>query len=178
MGADLKPEPSPTAMCATEPPSAAPSELSGLAFLEAVRDGRHPPAAMAKTLHFRLTEVAPGRVVFRGTAGAHVYNLFGTVHGGWAGSLLDSCMGCAIHSTLPAGVGYTTLEYKATLVRAITVETGEVEAEGRIVRVGRRVGIAEGWLRDPAGDVLAHGTTTCLILVRREDGARPLELGP
>jgi uncharacterized protein (TIGR00369 family) len=137
--------------------------MSGLEFMTAIAEGKLPAAPMAKTMGVRISEISEGRSVFRGTPTIEVYNPIGSVHGGWAGALLDSCMGCAIHTTLPAGMGYTTLEYKVNLVRGMTVKTGEVEAVGTIVSSGNRVGVAEGTIRDAKGNVLAHGTTTCLI---------------
>jgi uncharacterized protein (TIGR00369 family) len=104
-----------------------------------------------------------GRAVFQGTPEFKHYNPLGTVHGGYAATLLDSCMGCCVHSTLPVGMGYTTLEFKVTLIRAITAETGTVTAEGRILNAGRRAATAEGRLTDAKGRPLAHGTTTCLV---------------
>ena len=112
---------------------------------------------------FLLTEVAEGRALFRGEPGFEHYNPIGSVHGGWAATLLDSCMGCAVQSTLPQGSGYTTLEFKINLVRGMTDKTGPVEAEGTIVQSGRRVGVAEGRITDGEGRLLAFGTTTCLI---------------
>jgi uncharacterized protein (TIGR00369 family) len=138
--------------------------MSGLEFLTAIKEGRLPAAPMAETLNFYLSEVDEGRVVFRGTPVFAHYNPIGSVHGGWAATLLDSCMACALQSTLPKGTGYTTLEFKVNLVRPITEETGPVEAEGKVVQAGRRVGVAEGWLRDGAGKLLATGSTTCIIL--------------
>lgn len=126
--------------------------------------GRIAGPPMARTLGFELTEIEHGRALFTGVPSAEYHNPLGSVHGGWAATLLDSCMACAVHSSLPAGVGYTTLEFKVDLIRAITVETGEVRAEGRVTRVGRRVGLAEGALRDASGELLAKGTTTCLII--------------
>lgn len=138
--------------------------LSGLEFLAAIRDGHLPAAPITRTLDFELIEVAEGRALFRGTPGFAHYNPIGSVHGGWAATLLDSCMACAVQSTLPKGSGYTTLEFKINLVRAITGDTGPVAAEGTVVQAGRRIGVAEGRLTDGAGRLLAHGTTTCLIL--------------
>ncbi|MDX1594727.1 MAG: PaaI family thioesterase [Gammaproteobacteria bacterium] len=137
--------------------------LSGHDFLVAIRDGELPAPPMARTLGFQLAEVETGRVVFRATPSLDYYNPLGAVHGGWPATLLDSCMGCAVHSTLPAGTGYTTLEFKIDILRPITEATGPVAAEGRVVRVGRRVGVAEGALTDGAGRVLARGSTTCLV---------------
>lgn len=139
-------------------------KLTGLEFLRAMIDGCIDGPPMARTLGFDLTEVEHGRALFTGTPCADYYNPLGSVHGGWAATLLDSCMACAVHTTLPAGVGYTTLEFKIDLIRPITVKTGDVSAEGQVIRVGKRVGLAEGTLRDGNGEILAKGTTTCLII--------------
>lgn len=138
--------------------------MSGLEFLQAIRDGRLPGPPIADLLAFRLIEAEEGRAVFAGLPQRMHYNPIGTVHGGYAATLLDSCMACAVQSTLPAGTGYTTLEIKVNLVRAITAETGEVRAEGRILTTGRRVATSEGKLTDASGQLLAHGTTTCLVV--------------
>ncbi len=138
--------------------------MSGLEFLRAIAAGDLPQPPITATMDFRLVEVAEGRAVFRGRPAEFHYNPLGTVHGGFAGTLLDSVLGCAIHTTLPAGVLYTTLEYKVSLVRPITAETGEIVAEGRVVHPGRRVATAEGRLVDEAGRLSAHGTTTCLVM--------------
>ena len=135
----------------------------GLDLLRGIIDGRYPIPPIAELLGFHLAEVDFGRAVFRSTPEFKHYNPLGTVHGGYAATLLDSCMGCAIHSTLPVGVGYTTLEFKVTLIRAITDETGVVTAEGHILNSGRRAASAEGRLTDAKGRLLAHGTTTCLV---------------
>ena len=112
---------------------------------------------------FGLVEVESGRAVFAGTPALRHYNPLGTVHGGYAATLLDSCMGCAVHTALPKGTGYTTLEFKVSLVRPITADTGPVRAEGKLVSGGRRVATAEGRLTDSSGRLLAHATTTCLV---------------
>ncbi len=138
-------------------------EMSGLAFLSAIRDGRLPAPPIAGTLGFALAEVESGRALFRGTPSFAHYNPFGTVHGGWTATLLDSCMACAVQSALPQGNACTTLEFKINIVRPITGDTGPVVAEGKVVQVGRRVGVAEGRLTDGTGRLLAHGTTTCLV---------------
>lgn len=139
--------------------------LTGLEFMRAVRDGRLPAAPIARTLGFRLTEVEDGRAVFRGSARFEVYNPLGGAHGGWYGTLLDSCMACAIHTRLPAGRTYTTLEYKVNLLRAAREELGEMLAIGEAVHVGRRTATAEGRIVGAAdGKVYATGTTTCLVL--------------
>jgi uncharacterized protein (TIGR00369 family) len=136
---------------------------SGLEFLRGIMDGRYPAPPIADLLGFSLTEVDFGRAVFQSTPEFKHYNPLGRVHGGYAATLLDSCMGCSVHSTLPVGVGYTTLEFKVTLIRAITDDTGPVTAEGRILNAGRRAATAEGRLTDAKGRLLAHGTTTCLV---------------
>ena len=138
--------------------------LSGLEFLKRICDGRLPQTPIADTLGFRMTEVKDGFTAFEGKPSYSFYNPLGTVHGGWYGTLIDSCMGCAVHATLEPGAGYTTMEYSVNLVRAIVEETGLVRAEGRIVHRGRRVATAEGKLLDGDGNLLAHGTTTCLII--------------
>jgi uncharacterized protein (TIGR00369 family) len=137
--------------------------LSGLELLTEMMAGRLPGPPIMQTLDFRLTEVENGRAVFEGTPALKHYNPLGTVHGGYAATLLDSCMGCAVHSTLPKGSSYTTLEFKVNLIRAITAETGPVRAEGRIINSGRRVATSEGRLTDTKGRLYAHATTTCLV---------------
>lgn len=136
---------------------------SGLEFLRGIIDGKYPVPPIADLIGFSLTEVDFGRVVFESTPEFKHYNPLGIVHGGYAATLLDSCMGCCVHSTLPVGVGYTTLEFKVTFMRAITPETGPVKAEGRILNAGRRAATAEGRLTDAKGRLLAHATTTCLV---------------
>ncbi len=136
----------------------------GLEFLEAIRDGDLPPAPIQHLLGFTLSEVEEGRVVFSAEPGEQHYNPIGVVHGGLAATLLDSAMGACVHSTLGDGQGYTTLETKFNLVRAVTAETGTIAAEGRVVNRGRQVATAEGYLRDSGGKLLAHGTSTCLVI--------------
>jgi len=138
--------------------------MPGLDFLVAIRDEELPPAPIQRLLDFTLTEVEEGRVVFTAEPGEQHYNPIGVVHGGLAATLLDSAMGASVHSTLPEGQGYTTLETKFNLVRAITADTGPIQAEGRVVNRGRQVATAEGYLRNGAGKLLAHGTSTCLII--------------
>ena len=137
--------------------------MSGLELLKEMIAGRLPGPPIMQTLDFRLTTIEQGRAVFEGTPQMMHYNPLGTVHGGYAATLLNSCMGCAVHSTLPKGVSYTTLEFKVSLIRAITAETGPVRAEGLIITSGRRVATSEGKLTDGKGRLLAHATTTCLI---------------
>lgn len=137
--------------------------LSGLEFMRGIMEGRFPPPPIAAALKFGLLEVEHGRAVFEGVPDFDFYNPIGVVHGGYAATLLDSCMGCAVHAALPAGQAYTTLEFKINFVRAITDQTGRVRAEGRVIHPGNRAATAEGHIRDARGKLLAHGTTTCLI---------------
>lgn len=145
------------------PPRETLRSMSGLDFLTAILEGRLPTPPMAETLQFRLAKVEHGAVTFRGQPGPAFYNPIGTVHGGFAATLLDSCMACAVHSTLPIGTGYTTLEIKVNLVRPITEATGAVDAAGKVIHVGRTTATAEGRLTDAQGKLLAHGTTTCAV---------------
>ena len=138
--------------------------MAGLEYLRAMIAGQLPAPPFAQTVGFNLVEADDGRAVFEIEPMEYHYNPSGAVHGGVACTLLDSAMGCAVHTTLPAGVGYTTVELKVNLVRAITVRTGQLLAEGRIIHRGNRVATAEGFLRGPDGKLYAHGTTTCMIL--------------
>jgi len=146
--------------------------MGGAALIEAWRDGRIPPPPICGVLDFRLAEAALGSVVFAGQPSRKFFNPIGTVHGGWIGTLLDSCMGCAVHTTLAPGEGYTTVEFKVNFIRGVTERTGEVRAEGRVTSRGRRIATSEGRLVDAKGTVLALGTTTCLI-IPMDDQASP-----
>lgn len=137
--------------------------MSGREMLEGIVAGTYPQPPMAEIMGMRLSSVGDGTATFEGTPALQHYNPLGTVHGGFAATLLDSCMACAVQTQLAVGVGYTTIEFKVTLVRPITVDTGPVLATGTVVNVGRRVGVADGKLTDQAGKILAHGTTSCLI---------------
>ena len=137
--------------------------LDGLALFQGLMGGRFPAPPITRVLGFKLAEVEFGRVVFTYTPVFDHYNPLGTVHGGIAATLLDSVMGCSIHTTLKAGIGYTTVEIKVNYVRAMTDKTGPVKVEGRTINVGSRIATAEGKVYDSAGKLLAHGTTTCLI---------------
>ena len=139
------------------------SDMTGLETLIAIADGRIDHPSMAHTLGFRLTDVAEGRAVISGTTGPDYCNPNGTIHGAWPAALLDSCMGSAVHSMLPAGAGFTIVEFKIDFVRPITVKTGDVRAEGTVVKVGKQIGLADGVMVDSSGKVLAKGSTTCLI---------------
>src|SRR5262245_2181461 len=141
-------------------------EMSGLEFVQALANGALPLNMMAQTLSYDIAAAESGRVVVTALpTGAHL-NPAGTVHGGLAATLLDSCMGLAIQSTLEKGIAQTTIEFKISLVRPITPETGAIKAEGIVLNCGRRIGIAEGRVTDAKGRLLAHGTTTCLIFPR------------
>ena len=138
-------------------------QMSGLEFVQGLASGALPLNTIARTLGYDVAEAESGRVVITLVPTDAHLNPAGTVHGGLTATLLDSCMGLAIQSTLDRGVSQTTLEFKISLVRPITPETGEVRAEGKVLSCGRRVGTAEGRLMDGKGRLLAHGTTTCLI---------------
>jgi uncharacterized protein (TIGR00369 family) len=150
-----------------EDPFAVPKAAAGRSGLELLRDvfsGKLPPPPIAATMGFVGVEVGEGRAVFEGDPGEHLYNPIGSVHGGFAMALLDSAMGCAIHTTLQPGERYTTLEVKTNFVRPITVDTGRVRCEGVVIHRGGTVATAEGKLfAIDSGKLLAHGTTTCLI---------------
>lgn len=140
-------------------------ELSGIDYLRAIRDGELPPPPIAALMGFAPVEVEEGRVVFAAEPGEFHYNPIGVVHGGLAATLLDSAMGCAVQSVLPAGVAYTTLEVKLNYVRAMTRDTGRVLAEASVLHRGGRVATAEGRVHaEDTGKLLAHATTTCLVL--------------
>jgi uncharacterized protein (TIGR00369 family) len=136
---------------------------SGLEFLQAIVAGELPRAPIQALVGFELVEAEEGRVVFAGEPGEQHYNPIGSVHGGVFATLLDSALGAAVHSTLPQGSAYVTLEIKFNLVRPITAQTGTVHAEGRVVHRGGTVATSEAHLRDGQGKLLAHATSTCLI---------------
>ena len=137
--------------------------MDGITLFTELLAGRLPAPPICKALSFRLTEVEKGRVAFSYEPLFDHYNPLGSVHGGVAATLLDSVMGCCIHTTLKAGTGYTTVEIKINYVRAMTDKTGPVQAEGKVINVGSRIATSEGRLTDASGKLLAHGTTTCLI---------------
>jgi uncharacterized protein (TIGR00369 family) len=138
--------------------------MTGLAFIEAIRDGTLPQPPIARTLNYRLSEAEQGRVVFRGAPLFDHLNPLGTVHGGWYGTLLDSAMACAVQTMLPRGATYTTLEYKVNLPRAIPVGR-EIVCEGRVSHAGRSTAVAWGEIRGAEdGKLHATGSTTCIVL--------------
>lgn len=135
----------------------------GLDFLQHLIDGRLPVPPIAETLGFALTEVAQGRALVEAVPQFRHYNPIGVVHAGFAATLLDTACGCAVHSTLKVGERYTTLELKFNMVRSLTKDTGRLLVEGRIVHRGRTIGTAEAFLRDEAGRLYAHATSTIMI---------------
>ncbi len=137
--------------------------MDGMTLFGEMLAGRLPAPPICQALGIWLQEVEHGRVVFGYEPVFDHYNPLGSVHGGIAATLLDSVMGCCVHTTLKAGIGYTTVEIKVNYVRAMTDKTGPVRAEGEIINVGSRIATSEGRLTDSAGRLLAHGTTTCLI---------------
>jgi uncharacterized protein (TIGR00369 family) len=140
-------------------------ELSGLDYMTAIASGALPPPPIAELLGFEIVQAEPGRALFALQPAEWTYNPIGVVHGGIAATLLDSCMGCAVHTTLPAGVGYTTTDLQVRFIRAMSDATGRVLAEGRVLHGGRRTATAEGRVfREADEKLIAHGTTGCAIL--------------
>lgn len=136
---------------------------SGLELMQAMLRGELPYPPIARTLDFQLIEVGEGRAMFQGTPGGAHLNPMGSVHGGWYATLLDSALGCAVHTMLPAGRGYTTAELGINLVKAIGPKAPRVRAEGKVIHCGRQLATAEARLYGPDGTLYAHGTTTCLV---------------
>ena len=141
--------------------------LAGLPFLEAIRDGRLPAPPVSRLLGFTLADVESGRAVFECEASEAHYNPTGTVHGGIISTLLDSALSCAVHSTLAAGTGSTTVEIKVNFVRPVVIGTGRLRAEGRVIHAGGRLATAEARLTDAAGKLYAHAVGTCLVFTAR-----------
>lgn len=137
--------------------------LSGAEYIAALIAGDVPPPPIAVTLGFEVVEASEGRAVFACEAGEHLYNPIGSVHGGVAATLLDSATGCAVHTLLPAGVGYATTDLHVTFVRPIGRDTGPIVCTGEVLHAGRRMATAEGRLVDGDGRLLAHATATCMI---------------
>ena len=137
--------------------------LSGLEVMQAMLAGRLPYPHIADTLDFSLVEVEVGKAVFQGRPQLKHYNPLGSVHGGWYATLLDSALGCAVHTTMPAGRAYTTAELSVYIVRAATDRTGPLRAIGTVIHTGRQLATAEARIVGPDGKVYAHGTTTCLV---------------
>ena len=136
---------------------------TGLQMMQAILDGELPFATISQTLDFLLIEVSEGKAVFQGAPSAQHLNPMGTVHGGWFATLLDSALGCAVQTRMPAGRGYTTAELSVNIVRALTPDVSRVRAEGTVLHCGRQLATAEARLVGPDGKLYAHATTTCLV---------------
>jgi uncharacterized protein (TIGR00369 family) len=139
------------------------ASMAGVDFVRAIFEGRLPAPPIMQTVEPFDSTAEPGIVVFHSVPAFRHYNPIGSVHGGYAATLLDSAMGLAVHSALPAGTGYTTLEFKISFIRGMTKDTGVVRTEGRTMNVGRRAATAEARITDSKGRLLAHATTTCLV---------------
>jgi uncharacterized protein (TIGR00369 family) len=140
---------------------------SGLSFLRGLIDGRHPAPPFSAATGIYLDEADEGRVVFAGTPTESFFNPIGTIHGGWTSAILDSAMACAIHTTLAAGQGYTSVEMKINFVRPVLPSLGRLRCEGVVIHRGGTLATSEGRLVDGSGKLLAHGTETCIILGER-----------
>ncbi len=136
---------------------------TGLEVMEMMLNGEIPYAAIARTLDFTIVEVAPGRAVFQGTPMAQHLNPLGTIHGGWIATLLDSALGCSVHTMMPPGRGYTTAELGVNYVKGVTPKVQRVRAEGKVIHCGRQLATAEARLVGADGTLYAHATTTCLV---------------
>jgi uncharacterized protein (TIGR00369 family) len=139
------------------------ASMAGIDFVRAIFEGRLPAPPIMQTIEPFDSTAEPGVVVLHSLPGFRHYNPIGSVHGGYAATLLDSAMGLAVHTALPASTGYTTLEFKISFIRGMTKDTGPVRTEGRTMNVGRRAATAEARITDSKGRLLAHATTTCLI---------------
>jgi uncharacterized protein (TIGR00369 family) len=148
-------------------------QMSGREFLQAMMDGRQPAPSIMKTMSFWLVEIGDGFAAFEGDAGPHLLNPLGIVHGGWALTLIDSAAGCAAHTLVPAGSSYATIETKTNFSRPIAKDTGRVRAEGRVVGRGRRIISCEARVVDTTGRLLAHGTSTLMVLAGDDAPAKP-----
>jgi uncharacterized protein (TIGR00369 family) len=137
--------------------------FSGIELLQRIIDRKYPAPSIGARLNFGLAEVSEGRAVFRGLPGERHLNPLGTVHGGWAATLLDSALACAVQTLLARGEAYTTAEFKVNLTRPITPKTGEVVCEGKVVHKGKTLAVSEATLKDKDGKLLAFGTETCSI---------------
>jgi uncharacterized protein (TIGR00369 family) len=167
-GEGSQPEPARERTFTWQDPAATAAEglkLAGLDYIRAIADGTLPPPPIAELLGFQIVEAEEGRAVFALQPAEWMYNPIGMVHGGVAATLLDSCMGCAVHTMLDAGVGYTTTDVQVRYIRAMGASTGRVLAEGRVVHAGRRTATAEGRVFSESDEkLIAHGSTGCVIL--------------
>jgi uncharacterized protein (TIGR00369 family) len=148
------------------------ASMAGLDFVRAIFEGKLPAPPIMQTIEPFDSTAEPGVVVIHSTPGFRHYNPIGLVHGGYAATLLDSAMGLAVHTMLPAGTGYTTLEFKISFIKGMTRDTGPVRTEGRTLNVGRRAATAEARITDARGRLLAHGTTTCLVFDIPKDSSK------
>ena len=144
--------------------------MSGLDYLTEIVEGRLPQPPIADTLGFHLESVADGEAVFLGTPSARVMNPIGSVHGGFFATLLDSCMSCAVHTLVPPGQVYTTLQFNVHIVRGLQADSGDVRAIGSVTHPGRRVATSQGRIEDASGRLIAHGTCSCLIFTPEPTG--------
>ena len=143
------------------------ASMSGLAYWRAVADGHLPPSPIGRLMRMNVTDVENGRIAFSCTPDGSMYNPLGTVHGGAVCTLLDTVTGCALHTTLPEGVGYTSVEIKVNYLKAVTVAGGRLTAVGTVVKAGSRIGFAEGKLTDASGNLVATASSTLLIFETR-----------
>jgi uncharacterized protein (TIGR00369 family) len=153
------------------------ADMAGIDFVRAIFDGTLPAPPIMQTIEPFDSTAEPGVVVMHSTPGFRHYNPIGSVHGGYAATLLDSAMGLAVHTMLPPGTGYTTLEFKISFVRGMTQDTGPVRSEGRILNVGRRTATAEARITDANGRLLAHATTTCLVFEIPKESSKGMPKG-
>lgn len=140
------------------------SKLAGLDFLKGLREGVHPAPPFAAATDIWMAEVESGRVVFEASPSSRFYNPLGSVHGGWIATLLNSAMGCAVHSLLKPGQAYATVDMTVTYVRPVFAKTGKLICEGKIIHLGGRIATAEGRVLDQAGSLIAHGSETCMVI--------------
>jgi uncharacterized protein (TIGR00369 family) len=146
---------------------------NGLELMQALLHGDIPYASIAKTLDFMMVEASAGRCIFQGTPGPAHFNPMGGIHGGWYATLLDSALGCAVHTMMPPGRGYTTAELGVNIVKAIPSKVSRVRAEGKVIHCGRQLATAEARLFGPDGTLYAHATTTCLVFELPNLAAKP-----
>lgn len=145
--------------------------IDGIDFLKGMIAGTYPAPPIAKALGFLLTEAEPGRAVFEGVPTADFLNPLSTVHGGWSAAILDSALGCCVHTLIKRGQAYTTVEMKVNYVRALLPDGGSVRCEGKVVHAGSRIATSEARLVDAKGRLIAHATETCMIFEARPPAA-------
>lgn len=153
-------------------PPAEATSMDGIDFLRAMLEGHYPAPPIARAMGFVLTEIGEGLAIFEGNPTADFFNPLGTIHGGWAATILDSALGCCVHTLIRKGQAYTTVEMKVNYVRTLMPETGRVRCEGRVIHAGARIATSEAKLTDTKGRLIAHGTETCLIFDARTPATR------